>query len=281
MLKQNQIVLFILFSCKVLCLNTEENKVFNLSKSKELYKRPSDDYEIENDEPKISRVLRVDSNNEQKGDKFLKNLAEQSQIFYYLYQHAGSVISKSSKKSKFISNGIVKLKCEDPSSSVLHNAYLRINTLFRESDALIQLPVIEEMFKNLTVSMRDINESLLPHFGNDKCADNNKNFSVDSESSLCPWHTKIEIRNDRYPYSVTRIKCNCKSCFKNFPLIESAYIGYDEKFHCKEQMSLKPALMRTNKCTNGYYEWIPVLESLPTHCICVSMRQSKNIMSLK
>jgi hypothetical protein len=46
-------------------------------------------------------------------------------------------------------------------------------------------------------------------FDSEAC-DVETNLTKINELSTCPWHTRIEIRENRYPMMMSQVKCNCQ-----------------------------------------------------------------------
>ena len=202
-----------------------------------------------------------------------------------LYNNAYKVSTRSSTNQHTINTSASASasassggRCEDPSDDGMLTAYVKMNYLFKEMQGMLDLKPVEEIFKDLIVAPKVIkNGKMLPTFGNTECLEDMRNFSLINEAVLCPWHTQIEFRIDRYPRMITRIKCNCQSCFESHPHIVVEYLKEDLRYTCQELMKLQPALVRSEKCINGTYEWVPVLERVATACICANKQRFSKI----
>ena len=95
---------------------------------------------------------------------------------------------------------------------------------------------------------------------------NKNNNSLIYKRSLCPWYTKIMIREDRYPPFAKEVRCACESCnTKNFKLNPKSPNG---TYYCLPVMSPSVGLKRGICGRNGIYEWTPTIENFNVACVC-------------
>lgn len=85
----------------------------------------------------------------------------------------------------------------------------------------------------------------------------------DENIPVCPWHTVVSQRTNRYPFRRSHAHCNCENCL--------ATTDYDFEGRriskCIPNYTLKPCLVRIEK--NPIYEkWLFALEKVANSCIC-------------
>jgi hypothetical protein len=156
-----------------------------------------------------------------------------------------------------------KSKCFDPSPSEMMSKLVMLQFIFKDLSGVLDISSVQNVFKNYI--NRDISISDNPlAFGSKRCKDNYSNLTHLNELTICPWHTRIQIRENRYPYMITQSKCNCQNCLHlNTP-------NEDAVFKCMPVYKLIPALIRDSKCdaSVGVYKWKPILERIAVTCVC-------------
>ena len=184
-----------------------------------------------------------------------------------LYKNTESLFQdcKTKQINKFKTSSKSKSACKDPLPSVMLANFVTFQYSLKAISGILDISNIQDAFKKY------INNEI-PHthdpltFGSLKCEGNKMNATNLNELSVCPWHTTVEVRENRYPMMVTHAKCNCEKCL-HLNLYET---NFDEKFKCTPLYRLAPALLREDDCNSqtGVYEWKPILEKIPVLCVC-------------
>jgi hypothetical protein len=163
---------------------------------------------------------------------------------------------------KFHDDRHKNFKCSDPKPSVMMANYVNMHYLFKDLGGMFDIASVQNVFKkyiNLDVPITHNQFA----FGSKKC-NGDSNLTQINEMTICPWHTRIEIRHNRYPYIVTHATCNCGNC------LHLTLPKFDAIYKCQPLYRLSPALLRDEKCDprGGIFEWQPILEAISVTCVC-------------
>lgn len=158
-------------------------------------------------------------------------------------------------------------KCKDPSSEEISKTLLKMLNIFNEGERMLNIPVLKDIIKNITIINDNVNLNSGLIYGSTECQPNLRNSQ--NALTICPWHYVTIYREDRYPKLKSYAKCNCKSCQSSHKPVED-----DVSYSCRPYYQKELTLVR-DKCEDGKYEWIPMIELIPTICLC--QRDDKNI----
>ena len=173
-------------------------------------------------------------------------------------------ITKTKPVQQFNSvNAKHHVKCVDPSPAVMMGNLVRLQFIFKDLTGILDIPPVQALFQNYIKNegIQDTADAIT--YGSPVCG-HSKNFSQIHEMSICPWHTKIEIRENKYPTMIANVKCNCDDCQK------LSNPNEDVVYRCQAVDRLSPALVRNEYCdqTTGVFEWVPILERINVACVC-------------
>jgi hypothetical protein len=176
-------------------------------------------------------------------------------------------ILKSMKTKKIIkptnhsSNGT----CQDPMPAVKHGIFIKFQYIFKDLIGLMDIKDVQQAFNEfIDSSVYEAKNVLI--FDSEAC-DVETNLTKINELSTCPWHTRIEMRENRYPMMMSQVKCNCQKCLH----FNDEMKKVDANFACMPVYRLSTALIRDENCDsslNGIYQWRPILEKISVSCVC-------------
>jgi hypothetical protein len=152
-------------------------------------------------------------------------------------------------------------KCSDPTPNVMMKNLVKLNFMFKNLNGIMDIDSVQYLFKNLIIQDLPTKKNSLV-LGAKRCEDENSNSTEINEMTICPWITRIEIRENKYPYMVTHAVCSCVNCLHLNEPVD------DVKYGCQLVYRLTPALIRNEKCNGGSFEWKPILEKIAVTCVC-------------
>jgi len=164
-------------------------------------------------------------------------------------------------------NATQKSACKDPSNEEIAYSLLKMLNIFNEGERVLNLPALKGILKNITVIDDNVNLDNGLVYGSTDC--NTKMRNSQNTLTICPWHYVTIYREDRYPKLKSYAKCNCAQCQSSFNTDED-----DVAYSCRPYYQKELVLVR-DKCEDGKYEWKPMIEMIPTICLC--QRDDKNI----
>lgn len=151
-------------------------------------------------------------------------------------------------------------KCFNPSSSELEKQYLKYFVKFKNLEDLINIPMItKHISSDLVISQFDsVSSKETFVYGNQEC--NTEVQDIQENMALCPWHTTLQYRLDRYPYLQAQAVCNCHRC--KHAILKNAF-----EHTCQKYTVLRPVLKK-GACINGVFKWFEALEPVSIACLC-------------
>jgi hypothetical protein len=198
--------------------------------------------------------------------KFLKGLREKKEFTNFLtkaHQHFNkSDILQAYQKTKSNSNS----KCVDPNEEEMMINLVRLTLTFKELSGVLDLETVREIYKKVIVSDSPDTKYLIL-YGDTRCIEQINSTKI-NEISVCPWHTTVDLRRNRYPSMVSHAVCSCDKCLG----LNSNKV--DKQFKCKPVYKLTPALIRDEQCNSitGVYDWKPIIEKIAVSCVCADER---------
>jgi hypothetical protein len=186
-----------------------------------------------------------------------------------LITEADRLFQKCPPTKDFLNSIMIKKsnnqKCSDPTPSVMMANLVKIQYILKDLSGMLDIAYVQDVFKKYINNHVPITKNSFV-FGSKRCNDNLANLTQINEMTTCPWHTRIEIRENRYPHMVSHARCNCLNC------MHLKVLKDDVKYRCQELYRLSPALIRDEHCDGdervGVYEWKPILEKIAVSCVC-------------
>ena len=219
----------------------------------------------------ISNQIAID--NEIKDEiKLLKDAKEKTEFTNFINiarKHFGTCgILESYKK---INNKVSSVKtgeCADPSETDMMINLVKLTFYFKELSGVLDLDSVQEIYQHLIIQKKPTLLKNTISYGETSCYDDysDLNMTKINEMAICPWHTKVVTRKDRYPSVVLHTVCNCEKCQRVNTENE------DVAYKCQPVYKLSPALIKSHKCNTdtNVYEWIPALEKIAVACVCAN-----------
>ncbi len=155
--------------------------------------------------------------------------------------------------------------CVDPDVSILEDKRIEMMKILYDGFSILDHPAVLKMLDNVKIHNflpQTDSESL--EYGSKSCNESLLKILHDHERGLCPWHYKVEYRNDRYPMTRMQAKCNCNGCY----FVNNRTISEGNDFNCRKIKKLMPVLVRGD-CFNGVYNWNMMFEHVSVACMCM------------
>lgn len=153
---------------------------------------------------------------------------------------------------------LIHQHCVNPSSTELEKQYLKLQLRLQNVEDMINIADFEKLINIKLVKLPYINASETFNYGNKECNSSLKDRP--HNMALCPWHTALHYRLNRYPHLQTQAICNCKNC-------PNLAAPNDFQYSCQQFRVYKPVLEKGN-CERGVYKWREALEPVSVACLC-------------
>lgn len=150
--------------------------------------------------------------------------------------------------------------CVDPSEDYLDAMFSKHMDFIRKMEE-INIKAKKEIV--MLRNFRKLNDSSAL-FEETQCSMQGRNTTEVNQQSLCPWKYVTVARFDRFPRYRSQAKCTCSSCT---PLGTDDF-SVPNRYTCLPVLKLSPVLVRGDCQVDGFYSYIPAIESINIACTC-------------
>ena len=173
-------------------------------------------------------------------------------------------LSSMSRASGKIKNNVTF--CKDPDLSFIEERRVDMMRLFYDGFSILDHAAVIKILENFTIGSDQASDTVDSlEYGAKQCNESSLKILHDHERGLCPWHYKIEYRNDRYPMTRLQAKCNCNNgCY----FLNNKINSDGKDFDCHPIRKLMPILVRGD-CADGVFNWNIMFENVAIACMCM------------